>query len=217
MDFIPVEFQKDYKHILEYINAYKNGVTSDTMKSYGINYKKNYGASMISLRSIAERFEVSNGLANLLWKKEWRETYILSTLIDDASVYDLQKLDNRVKQAPTLEVLEQLAYNLAWKLDFLDDFFATVAEHDSMEIHYFLIKSTTYQLMNKKIKAADAFNRISKYTFSDNVAILNVLQNLLLRITSENNDLHADVVAFCAQNQGASWEMLTEVIREYGI
>ena len=216
MDIIPIEHQKDYKLILDYINAYKNGVTSDAMYSYGISYKKNYGVSMISLRSIAERFKCSHAFANLLWKKGWRETYILATMLDDVQVYNIELLDQRVSESPTFELLEQLAYNLAWRLDFLDEYFAKTVDRDSQQMHYFLIKCTTYQLMQKTLSSKSAFERISKFTFSDNVAILSVLQNLLLRITNVDNALHAEVVAYCEQYKSDAWLTLTEVIREYG-
>jgi len=217
MDLIPIEFQQHYKQILDYINAYKNGVTSDTMQSYGIHYEKNFGVSIIDLKRISERFRNSHDLANLLWEKGWRETYILSTLIDEAQTYSVDLLAHRVSGAPTFEILEQFAYNVAWQVDCLDAYFDQVEDRESKEMLYFLIKSTTYQLMKKKITAKAALERISKFTFSDEPTILNVLQNLLLRICADDNSLHKATVELCESYTGESWKMLSEIIREYGI
>lgn len=217
MEFIPIEHQEDYSKILEYINAYKNGVTSDAMISYGINYDKNYGVSMIDLRRIADRYPSNHALAQLLWNKGWRETYILSTLIDQPEKYTAESLKPKVATAPTFEVLEQLAYNLAWQMPFLDHFFTQVNDWDNTQMQYFLTKSTTYQLMKKTITAHDAWQRIKQYTFSDNTAILTVLQNLLLRITADDHTLHPEAIAYCQRYNTPTWHMLTEVVREYGV
>ena len=219
MDIIPIEYQNDYELLLKHINAYKNGVTSDSMQSYGIAYKKNFGASIIDLRRVSERFSTSANLAELLWNKEWRETYILATLLDDSTLMSAEKLSSRLESAPTFEVLEQLAYNLAWQLTYLDSFFDSIEGATTSEkVQYFLLKCTTYQLMKNTITAQQAWNRIAAYHFLDQTVILNVLQNLMLRITAIDNSLHANVVEFCHQ-QGKSdrWQMLKDIVKEYGI
>jgi len=217
MEFIPLEYQEQYAQILSYINAYKNGVTSDTMSSYGIVYEKNYGVSMIDLKRIAERYRKDSSLAKILWNKGWRETFILSTLIDEPEKYSLELFEVKVESAPTLEILEQLAYNLAWKLDFLDLMFERVTDWSATPIQYFLLKVTTYQLMHKKISPTEAWQRVSNYSYSENSAILNVLQNLLLRITGSENSLHQNVIDYCAKQDSEPWKMLTDVVREYGV
>ena len=166
MKIIPLAYQDDYEQLLKHINAYKNGVTSDSMQSYGIAYKKNFGASIIDLRRVAERFETSAELAQLLWDKAWRETYILATLLDDVKMLSPEKLRQRVSSAPTFEILEQLAYNIAFQLPYLDDFFGTINERNDDKNQYFLLKCTTYQLMKKKITAPEAWMRIKPYEFN---------------------------------------------------
>lgn len=217
MEIIPFEHQEDYKKILEYINAYKNGITSDSMQSYGIVYTKNYGVSMIDLRRIADRYSKSHNFAKLLWQKGWRETYILSTLIDNEEAYTVDLLKAKVDSSPTFEVLEQLAYNMAWKLDLIDDYCKIVNNWQDELKQYFIIKVSTYQLMNKKLDASSVWKRIASLTFSDKAAILNILQNLLLRITANENSLHPDVVKYCSDYNGDAWATLTEVVREYGV
>lgn len=217
MEFIPLEYQEQYAQILAYINAYKNGVTSDNMKSYGIVYEMNYGVAMPDLKRIAERYSPDRVFAEILWSKGWRETYILSTLLDEPGKYSLNLLEEKIESAPTYEVLEQLAYNIAWQVDFLDALFARVTVWDKMEIQYFLLKSTTYQLMRKRINAIDAWRRVSKYSYSDNATILNVLQNLLLRITGSDNDLHPEVIDYCEEQTSELWKIMTDVVREYGV
>lgn len=217
MEFIPIEYQERYKQLLDYINAYKNGATSDSMKAYGVDYEKNYGVAMPDLRKIADRYRNDHDLANILWNKGWRETYILSTLLDEPEKYSLEILITRVESSPNYEVLEQLAYNIAWKVEVLDEYFPKVENWDSKLQQYFIIKSTTYQLMNKVISPMKAWVRISKYPTSDNVAILSILQNLMLRITSEAPELQQEVVNYCNAHDTATWKNLGDVIQEYGV
>lgn len=217
MDIIPIKYQEQYAKILAYINAYKNGITSDNMKSYGIDYENNFGVSMVDLKRIAGRYQHDFDFADLLWQKKWRETYILSTLLDEPEKYSIELLEKRIETAPTFEILEQLAYNIAWQVDFLDELFVRITDWSKSEIQYFMLKCTTYQLMHKKIDAISAWERISAYSYSDNAAILNVLQNLLLRITNSDQTLHPHVVTYCEKQSSESWKMLTEVIRDYGV
>lgn len=217
MNLIPIQFQDDYKKILDNINAYKNGVTADAMQSYGIAYKMNFGASIIDLRRVAERYEKNQEFSQLLWDKGWRETYIMSTLLDDTKTYTIELLRQRLESAPTYEILEQLAYNTAWQLPFLDTYFETVKESKEDMIQYFLLKSTTYQLMKKNISASAAWKRLSPFTINDNASLMNVLQNLLLRITADDNSLHQEVIDYCAKQKTERWDMLTQIIKDYGV
>lgn len=217
IEFIPIEYQEQYAQLLSYINAYKNGITSDSMTSYGIAYEKNYGVSMIDLKRIAERYRKDHDFANILWEKGWRETYILATLLDEPDKYSVDLLEIKVESSPTFEILEQLAYNLAWQVDFLDILFERVQDWTPTSIQYFLLKSTTYQLMHDKLTAQEAWKRISQYPLSDGASILSILQNLLLRITSSDNSLHQEIVDYCARQEGESWKMLTGVLRDYGV
>lgn len=217
MEFIPIEFQEHYKQILDYINAYKNGVTSDSMASYGIDYEKNYGVAMPDLRKISDRYRNSHDFADILWNKGWRETYILSTLLDEPEKYSLELLTSRIESAPNYEILEQLAYNIAWKVKVLDDYFPLVQDWDSKLKQYFLIKSTTYQLINKEISPMKAWVRASKYPIGDNVALLSILQNLFLRITAQAPELHQEVINYCNNKETEVWQKLSEVVREYGV
>lgn len=216
MNIIPIAHQENYSKILKHINAYKNGITSDTMTSYGVHYDKNFGVSMVDLKRVADRFDNNAELAQLLWDKRWRETYLLSTLLDQPATYTLHKLQQRTQDTTTYELLEQLAYNIAWQLPFLDEHFSSI---NTWNLHqqYFLIKCTMYQLMKKKIDGETAWNRIKQYDFQDNVPLLSTLQNLLLHITSTNPNCHLEVVTYCNNHNTDTWQILGEVIKEYGI
>lgn len=217
MNIIPLQHQEDYEQLLKHINAYKNGITSEAMQSYGIEYKQNFGASIIDLRRVAERFENNEELAQLLWDKAWRETFILSTLLDDATKMTSEKLEKRLDSAPALEVLEQLAYNLAWQLPYLDTFFRNIKQKDTEKTQYFLLKCSTYQLMKKQTTAQTIWTRIKAFDFNDQAGIMNILQNLMLRISAADHSLHKDIINYCAQREGERWQMLKDIVKEYGI
>lgn len=114
MDFIldNQETEKKFQQILSLIKSYKNGEVSEMMSQKGINYKMNWGVSIIELREIAKMFEPDHLLALKLWNKEWRESMILSTLIDEPHLVTEEQMDFRTKSFENTEIAEQASANL---------------------------------------------------------------------------------------------------------
>jgi 3-methyladenine DNA glycosylase AlkD len=120
MEFILDDRQTELKfqQILKLIQLHKNGDVASMMKQKGINYKLNLGVSLIELREIAQRFEPNHLLALKLWNKQWRETIILATLLDDHKMVTEEQMDFWTKSADNVEIAEQLAANLWVKCKF---------------------------------------------------------------------------------------------------
>lgn len=120
MDFIldNPETDKKFQQILSLIKLSKSGEVSDMMKQKGIHYKLNWGVSIIDLRDIAKRFEPEHLLALKLWNKEWRETMILATLLDEPKRVTEEQMDFRTKNFENTEIAEQASANLFVKTKF---------------------------------------------------------------------------------------------------
>ena len=120
MDFIldNQETEKKFQQILMLVKSRKSGEVADLMKQKGISYKMNWGVSVIDLREIAKQFEPDHLLALKLWNKQWRETMILATLIDEPKLVTEEQIDYWTKTFENTEIAEQASANLWVKTKF---------------------------------------------------------------------------------------------------
>jgi hypothetical protein len=120
MDFIldNQETEKKFQQILMLVKSHKSGEVADLMKLKGISYKMNWGVSIIDLRVIARQFEPDHLLALKLWNKQWRETMILATLIDEPKLITEEQIDYWTKTFENTEIAEQASANLWVKTKF---------------------------------------------------------------------------------------------------
>ncbi|MGE5395672.1 MAG: hypothetical protein ACM3P1_13095 [Candidatus Saccharibacteria bacterium] len=100
--------EQQFRQILTRIRLAKSGETVDLMKKHGLSYKVNWGASIMSLRDIASRYEPNHLLALKLWNKQWRETMILAAMIDVPSEVTEEQMDYWTKSLETTEIAETL-------------------------------------------------------------------------------------------------------------
>ncbi|MBN1925541.1 MAG: DNA alkylation repair protein [Prolixibacteraceae bacterium] len=106
------ETEKLFKKILGSIPALQNAETASSMEERGLKYEKNWGASIVDLKEYASFIEKDHLLALKLWNKKWRETMILATLIDEADKVTEAQMDYWVKTTETIELIEQMVFNL---------------------------------------------------------------------------------------------------------
>jgi hypothetical protein len=106
------ETEKIFRQIIRSIPSMQNGITAESMEKRGINYEKNWGVSLVDLKDYAEQIEKNHLLALKLWNKHWRETMILSTLIDLPGEVSEEQMDFWVKTAENTEIIEQMVTNL---------------------------------------------------------------------------------------------------------
>ena len=120
MDFLldNGDTENEFQQILKRIKLRKNGDVSRTMKAHGIQYKLNWGVSVVELREIARSFNPSHLLALKLWNKQWRETMILATLLDEPDEVTEEQMDFWTKSFESVEMVEQASANLWWKTRF---------------------------------------------------------------------------------------------------
>jgi len=104
--------EKLFREILVKIRLLKNGDTVAQMKKMGLNYKINWGASIIHLRDLAKNYEKNHLLALKLWNKGWRETMIMATLLEVPDEMSEEQMDYWTKSTESIEIIEQLVANL---------------------------------------------------------------------------------------------------------
>ncbi|PIF05143.1 MAG: hypothetical protein CSA36_08235 [Draconibacterium sp.] len=112
------ETNRKFLEILRLIKLRQNGDVSETMRACGISYKVNWGVSLPELRELAQMFEPSHLLAMKLWNKLWRETMILSTMLDEPSAVTEEMMDFRTRNFENTEIVEQASANLWVKTPF---------------------------------------------------------------------------------------------------
>lgn len=112
------EVEKTFKKIVLAIPSMQNGVTANSMKERGLVYEKNWGVSIINMKSYANQFEKNHLLALKLWNKKWRETMILATMLDNPKEVNEEQMDYWIKTAENTELVEQAVTNLLTKTPF---------------------------------------------------------------------------------------------------
>ena len=106
------ETDRLFQELLVRIRRLKNGETVEQMRTMGVKYAVNWGASIISLREFARRYDKNHLLALKLWNKQWRETMILATLLDKPEALSEGQMDYWTRSLDTAEIAEQAVANL---------------------------------------------------------------------------------------------------------
>ncbi|MCD6354452.1 MAG: hypothetical protein J7L95_02785 [Prolixibacteraceae bacterium] len=112
------EAEEQYKHLIRSIKSRQNGDVSALMRQKGIEYKMNWGVSLVELRTMAKMMGNDHLLALKLWNKQWRETMILATLIDEPALVTEEQMDFWTRSFTNNEIAEQASANLWVKTKF---------------------------------------------------------------------------------------------------
>jgi hypothetical protein len=106
------EAEQDFQRLLNLIKLRKNGDSVAAMKRQGIEYKQNWGVSIVELRGLSRGYKPDHLLALKLWNKQWRESMILATLLDEPDKVNEEQMDFWTKSFETQEIAEQASANL---------------------------------------------------------------------------------------------------------
>lgn len=104
-----------FQEILRKLKPLQNGEAVTSMTKRGLEYKVNFGVSVISLQQLALDYEKNHLLAFKLWNKQWRETMILATLLEEPNKVTGNQMDFWVRSFQTVEIAEQAVMNLLSK------------------------------------------------------------------------------------------------------
>jgi hypothetical protein len=89
-----------------------DGATAASMREKGLDYKLNWGASLVMLRQQAQELGQDYHLAIELWKENIRECKILATMLMPPKEMLPEVAELWMEQTPNVEIAEQAAFNL---------------------------------------------------------------------------------------------------------
>ena len=100
------------KQIKQSFRQMMDGAVAQSMRDKGVNYHLNWGATLPRLREMADEIGPDYDLAIALWKENVRECKILATMLMPADEILPEVVDIWMDQIPSLEIAEQLSFNL---------------------------------------------------------------------------------------------------------
>lgn len=107
-----MDIQQQVKEIKQSFRQMMDGAVAASMRSKGVDYKLNWGATLPRLKEKAKEIGKNYELAIALWKENVRECKILATMIMPADEVLPEVIDIWMEQTPTQEIAEQAAFNL---------------------------------------------------------------------------------------------------------
>lgn len=135
-------YQETIQSIRKRCRMAMNGIASTSMRSHGLNYKLNFGVSIMQIKEIASHYDANADLAQILWKDGTRELKIIATLLYPLSDMSLDTAEQWIKEIPNQEIREQLCFNLLQHLPEAFDLAKKIAQDDTLENRasaYFLL------------------------------------------------------------------------------
>ena len=107
-----MDIQQQVKDIKQSFRQMMDGSIAASMRSKGVDYKLNWGATLPRLKEKAAELGKNYDLAIALWKENVRECKILATMVMPADEVLPEVIDIWMEQTPTQEIAEQAAFNL---------------------------------------------------------------------------------------------------------
>ena len=107
-----MDIQQQVKEIKQSFRQMMDGSIAASMRTKGVDYKLNWGATLPRLREKAEEIGKNYDLSIALWKENVRECKILATMIMPPNEVLPEVIDIWMEQTPTQEIAEQAAFNL---------------------------------------------------------------------------------------------------------
>lgn len=110
------DIQQQVKEIKQSFRLAMDGATAQSMRQKGLDYHLNWGVTLPRLQEMAR--EIASGhpplyqLALALWKENVRECKILATMLMPPGEMLPEVADIWMEQVPTVEVAEQVSFNL---------------------------------------------------------------------------------------------------------
>ena len=106
------QLQQRVREIKQSFRQLMDGMTAQSMRDKGVEYKLNWGASIPMLRDMAAEIGKDYELAIELWKADVRECKILATMVMPADRMLPEVVDIWMEQTTSQEIAEQAAFNL---------------------------------------------------------------------------------------------------------
>lgn len=146
------ELDGQLKRAQSRIRQLKSGEISDQLIEKGLNYKKNFGVSLVHLRNLSKEFEPNNELADRLWHLGYRETCILATMLTLPDEIKDETLKEWAKEITNIEIAEQIAFNLLGKRVNSDSLLKSWLSDSQTYTAYAALMSIGWQFRSLEVK-----------------------------------------------------------------
>lgn len=138
------DIHKEVQEIKRSFRLMMDGVMASSMRSKGLQYKLNWGATLPRLREMASQIGPNYSLAIELWKEDVRECKILATMLMPPKEMLPEVVDIWMEQTTTLEIAEQAAFNLYQYLDY-----ASIKAYQWLSSHDVLTQVCGYHVISR--------------------------------------------------------------------
>ncbi len=201
------------KNILKEIRLYESGPSVDGMERLGLKYHKNFGVSITNLKEIAKKYFPNHKLAEKLRTKNFRETIILSFMIDNPKELSVNDIISLLKYITNIELAEQFVLNILEKNNEFYNFAELLIMSDKIYeqicgyIYYARIAQTNQEkedsffttFFEKGITSAKSENsalrknvaRAFRQTALRNTSLKNKVSEAMNKIKEQNSQLSA--------------------------
>ena len=125
--------EQQVKEIKQSFRQMMDGQVAQSMRQKGMGYHLNWGATLPRLKEMAEELGSQYELAIALWKENIRECKILATMLMPPDELLPEVADIWMEQTATVEIAEQLAFNLMQYVPYAaDKAFLWIASADDL-------------------------------------------------------------------------------------
>ena len=185
------------KEIKQNLRLLMNGITSHSMRNKGLEYKLNWGASVLHLREMAEEYGKNHELALLLWKENIRECKILATIIMPPAEMSTHQCEQWADEMASIEIAELCSMNVFQNVENANEMaFRWIESGDFYRrICGFHILSRLFMRgwVPDKCQIKTYFNRAFDALKDESVSIRHAANSSLLHFASLGEDLEKQV------------------------
>jgi len=171
-----------------------NGTVSRSMRDKGLEYKLNFGVSLLQLKEIAGYYNPNADLAETLWKNDVRELKILATMLYPIEKFSKERALVWIKEIANQEIREQLCINLLEKLTCASELINECSTSGSESIRatgYWLHAGSIKKSITDKTDELMTKSMIFKDILSGNSSLRNAAL-LLLRLSGRKSKERAE-------------------------
>lgn len=185
------EVEEIFQQIFKEVMIFRNGETHHEMRKFGLQYQKSLGATIVNLRELAAQYENNHLLAHKLWTKEFRETKILATLLEEANEVNAEQLERWFSEMDTNELLEQACMNLFVNLPKVEEYIFIWLKSEEYRKVICAVMTLRHLAMHKELQNRISFENLIVFlpTNIDEQYLRNQLKRCLGKLVRLNKNL----------------------------
>ncbi len=176
------------RQIKQTFRLYMNGVTADSLRQKGLNYKISWGVSLQHLQEIATEYGQQQDLAEQLWTSNVRECKLLAIMTYPIQDFDEHTAQRWLQDITNQELAEMLTFHILQHLPYAKTLaLQLLASHNDMHLlcAYNILSRLFLKSVTLTSDEATFFTQKAKHTLiSGSYALKHAASNCLLRYTT---------------------------------